>query len=166
VALDTQDFVGAKVLDSTTAELSEICHGLRCLLTPKAAPSRPAELCSDSELLIEWVQGTASVLPKETYEALVDSGQALLKDVQQSGRGTRVYVHVKSWWVEIGMTLLMRLHGVPCKVPESQRCATVRCASEPRKAVEHKQRCIASMRCISAHVLERRRLGWMVMENE
>jgi ribonuclease HI len=97
VALDTQDFVGAKVLDSTTAELSAICHGLRCSLTPKAAPSRPAELCSDSELLIEWVQGTASILPKETYEALVDSGQALLKDVQQSGRGTRVYVHVKSW---------------------------------------------------------------------
>ena len=92
MALDTQDFVGAKVLDSTTAELSAICHGLRCSLTPKAAPSRPAEL------LIEWVQGTASVLPKETYEALVDSGQALLKDVQQSGRGTRVYVHVKSWY--------------------------------------------------------------------
>ena len=92
MALDTQDFVGAKVLDSTTAELSAICHGLRCSLTPKAAPSRPAEL------LIEWVQGTGSVLPKETYEALVDSGQALLKDVQQSGRGTRVYVHVKSWY--------------------------------------------------------------------
>ena len=96
MALDTQDFVGAKVLDSTTAELSAICHGLRCSLTPKAAPSRPAELCSDCELLIEWV--TASILPKETYAALVDSGQALLKDVQQSGRGTRVYVHVKSWY--------------------------------------------------------------------
>ena len=89
-----EGFVGAKVNDSTSAELSAICNALRWLLNPDGvAREWPVVVRNDVDRYAAWVQGDET--PNAKYIALVETAQALLHQVRQTGRRVR-FLQVKS----------------------------------------------------------------------